>query len=248
VVSAQIAAQSKLVTGQIESARSGQFAFGTYSPADALALLNIYHPNHANWTPIIGLMTEPRSHPNHLRAAVTTLRDHAGQVSPTQRAPIVAALRLILNRTFALWREHEDTLKLAVREALDALDDMPVADADIWRLMEGGANERQSLARIIGARSLSRNIGMLALLSHDQNSGVRAVAARWLSRWMMNGTATDECHKLVTHLTGDAGTLVPTVIADELHAHSDDMLAQSVLALLSTNISGRVRLLASGKE
>jgi hypothetical protein len=248
VAIAQIAAQSKLVSGQIEAARSGQFAFGTYSPSHALALLNIHHPTHANWTPVVGLMMEPRSHPKHLQRAVTTMRDHADQISPAQRAPIVAALRLIVSRTFPLWVPDQDALKLAAREALDALDDAPVPDADLWRLMEGGAPERQSLAHIIGARSSSGNLGILALLSHDQNSGVRAVAARWLSRWMIIGTAADECYKLVVHLAGEAGTLVPTVIADELRAYSDDMLAESVMALLSTHISGTIRLLATGEK
>ena len=114
-------------------------------------------------------------------------------------------------------------------EALDALDDTGVSDADLWQLMEGGPRDKQSLARIIGARPAGHYLETLALLAHDQSSRVRAKAARWLSRWMVNGVASNECVVLVTHLAKDLGTDVATVIADGLGDHCEDPLVQSLV-------------------
>jgi len=134
-----------------------------------------------------------------------------------------------------------------VLEALDALDDTGVSDADLWQLMEGGPRDKQSLARIIGARPAGHYLETLALLAHDQSSRVRAKAARWLSRWMVNGVASNECVVLVTHLAKDLGTDVATVIADGLGDHCEDPLVQSLVEKLRSHISNSVRQLCFGR-
>jgi hypothetical protein len=248
VVAAQITTQSKLVHGQVQGARGGQFAFGTYSPSHALALLNIYHAEQASWSPIIELMTEPRAHPNHLLRTIGAIGEHAHKIPPAHRPEIIAGLRPLLQRSSPLWPSEYERLKLSVLEAVDALDTSSVPDEQLWRLMDGGPIEKQSLARIIGGRSASENLGTLVLLGHDQNSRVRGEASRWLCRWMVTDVVRNECHRLVMHLANDPGTLVASVIASELRDHLNDPLARLVLEFLEHHVSNTVRLLASGED
>ena len=247
VVRAQIAASSQMVRDQIESARHGSWARAAGAePAHVLALLNVHHHALADWTAILEMLAEPLMHPTQLRGAVQVIRAGASQLAAEHRRPVALALKAMRNQESPLWREELEPVRLAASEAIDQLDEDGVSIGQLWGLMGGGSSERRSLARMLGRRHDERFIGALEVLAHDQNSGVRAEAARALCRWLLAGISRNDAHTLLTKLISDLGTDVPTCVARELKGGDGDELAQDLLGSLRFHISVTVRTAAQG--
>jgi hypothetical protein len=102
--------------------------------------------------------------------------------------------------------------------------------------------ERKTLAKIIGRRSDSAQLGLLAYLAHDRNPTVRCEAARWLCFWPLDPSIEDQILAQISDAVDDLGVLVPLVVAEALVRRSDTSDAKrEILERLETNVSSAVR-------
>jgi Domain of unknown function (DUF4365) len=208
VAGALIAVLSRSVRSEVAEARSGTFF---RNDARSLAMLNVWHPDVADWAPIYELLSELRVMPSSLISLATFIRDANRHVQQEPRQQLRAGLEHVRDRTpidFGDWREAKDQLRTAVLEALDALTPGAVSDRELWMLVGGDNEQRSAGARIIGRRRDYSRLDVLACLAQDEASIVRAHAAQWITRWLENTDVADGCNALLEHLAAAPGTLV----------------------------------------
>jgi hypothetical protein len=238
VAQAQIVALSESVRREILDARAGSFA---RHDGRALGLINIWHPDVADWTAIHELLEEPRVIPTSLSSFVDLLGPAADQLASDVREALLPRLEYVRDRPsldIPFWRDDYDLLSVEVREAIDALSPGAVSDSDLWQFIGGDNKRKCAAARIIGRRRDPARIDLLACLSHADASSVRATAAHWIARWLDGEAVTDRCNALLAGLAASPGTLVAKAIVEGLHSEVHRAAAGEWINLLPRDIAG----------
>lgn len=236
VAAAQISALSESVRREVAEARAGTFF---RRDGRSLAMLNIWHPDVADWTPIFELLNEFRVMPRSLIDLATLLRDASMQVRQEIRHQLLPLLEHVRDRTpidFGEWVEASERLKTIMREAIDALAPGTVSDTELWSLIGGNSEARSAAARIIGRRRDVSRLDILACLSYDEASIVRASAAQWIARWLENAEVAERCNALLEDLASAPGTLIARAIASGLRTEASRAAAGDWLATLPVSV------------
>lgn len=232
VAQAQISALVESVRREVEEARAGTFY---RRDSRSLAMLNIWHPEVADWAPIYELLTEFRVMPGTLISLVRLIRDASTQIRPEIRDQLLPRLVHVRDRTpidFGEWLEANGQLTTVMREAIDALAPGTVSDAELWTLIGGNSAARSAAARIIGRRRDLSRIDVLACLSRDEASTVRAAAAQWIARWLENAEVAERCNTLLEDLATAPGILISRAIAGGLETAASRAAAGDWMATL----------------
>ena len=220
VVEAQIAVLSESVRREAEEARAGTFY---RHDSRNLAMLNIWHPEVAEWNPIYELLSEFRVLPSSLISLASLIRDASTHIQQDVRDQLLPRLEHARDRTpidFGEWLEASEQLRTVMREALDALAPGAVDDTELWSLIGGSSEERSAAARIVGRRRDPSRIDILACLSHDEASTVRASAAQWIARWLEIDDVAERCNSLLEDLATAPGTLIARAIVSGLQSEA----------------------------
>jgi hypothetical protein len=220
VVEAQIAVLSESVRREAEEARAGTFY---RHDSRNLAMLNIWHPEVAEWNPIYELLSELRVVPSSLISLASLIRDASTHIQPDVRDQLLPRLEHVRDRTpidFGEWLEASEQLRTVMREALDALAPGSVSDTELWSLIGGSSEERSAAARIVGRRRDPSRIDILACLSHDEASIVRASAGQWIARWLEIDDVAERCNSLLEDLATAPGTLMARAIVNGLQSEA----------------------------
>ncbi len=239
VAEAQITVLSESVRREVEEARAGTFY---RHDGRTLAMLNIWHPEVADWTPIYELFDELRVAPSSLISLATLIRDASMQIGQEIRDQLLPLLELVLDRTpidFGPWQEGSEQLRTIIREAIDALAPGTVNDRALWSLIGGNSEERSAAARIVGRRRDVSRIDILACLSHDEASIVRASAAQWIARWLENDGVAERCNSLLEDLATAPGTLISRAIVSGLQSEAGRAAAGDWVATLPIAVGDR---------
>ncbi len=243
VIRAQIDEAISKIRAEIIEARRGAWAEpGAHQYVANLAILNIWHPQVANWDSILEILEEPKANPDHCGTAVQIIGNMADRIDGDTKSRLVRALEEVrTRRPFPLWAQQHQVLVRTAVAAIDALSPSEVSHENLWQLMAAGPGERGTLARIVGNRSDPSDMNLLALLAHDRNPAVRSEAARSLCRWLLSGIHEDQLLPLLLRLTNDPGTQVPLAIANELATGADIEATQVVRQNLRSHLSISVR-------
>ena len=161
---AQITVLSASVRSEAEEARAGTFY---RNDSRDLAMLNIWHPDIADWTPIYELLNEFRVMPSSLIALAALIRDASSHVRQDIREQLLPRLEHVRDRTpidFGEWLEASQQLRNVIRETIDALAPGTVSDTELWGLVGGSTEGRSAAARIVGRRRDISRIDILACL------------------------------------------------------------------------------------
>jgi hypothetical protein len=232
VAESQIAALSESVRREITEARGGTFY---RNDSRSLAMLNIWHPKVADWAPIYELLNEPLEMPSSLVSLTTLIRDASDQVQQSIRDQLLPRLEHVRDRPaidFGPWLEDSKKLHTVILEAMDALAPGSVSDSELWSLIGDNNEQRCAAARIIGRRQDVTRLDILACLSHDKASIVRASAARWIAKWLENEVVAERCNALLADLAASPGTLVVWAITDGLRSKASRAAAGDWVATL----------------
>jgi hypothetical protein len=125
-----------------------------------------------------------------------------------------------------------------MREAIDALAPGAVSDTELWILIGGNSEARSAAARIVGRRRDVSRLDVLACLSHDEASIVRASAAQWIARWLENDDVAEECNALLKDLSTASGTLIARAIVSGLQTEASRAAAGDWIAALPVTVDG----------
>ncbi len=232
VAAAQIDSLAASVNQEVVDARAGTFY---RNHARSLAMFNIWHPEVSNWTPIYELLNERRVIPGSVIDIACLIRDASTHIAPEISEELLPWLEHVRDRPpidFGEWLNASTTLRTVVREAIDALAPGRVSDAELWELIGGDSEQRSAAARIVGRRQDVSRLDVLACLSHDESSVVRASAARWIAKWLENSEVSDRCNALLTVLATAPGTVIARAIGMGLQSDASRAAAGDWVATL----------------
>jgi Domain of unknown function (DUF4365) len=245
VAAALVESLSNKVRVQITESRQGAYGMGGgIDLGECLTLVNMWHPDLADWEPVRELLAEPASHPDHVVATVRILSRMPGSVPLEVADALEPALRNLRARqplhagVFSF--SHEDVRGIAA-EALDALNLGDADDASLWTLMAGDRSQRRSLALIVARRRDPAQLNLLASLAHDSDATVREIAAHCIARWATDGIAIPGSQALLMLLLGDPGVRLARSVTTILSGAADQTYIVESLQKLQNHISATVR-------
>ncbi len=241
VAEAQMLALSESVRREVQEAQAGTFCYR--DDGRSLAMLNIWHPDIADWAPIDELVNEFRVMPASLISLFTLICDASKHIQPEIRDDLLPRLVHVRDRTpikFGEWLAASGKLTTVAREAIDALAPGTLSDRELWTLIGGNSEERSAAARIIGRRRDLSRMDVLACLSHDKVTTVRAAAAQWIARWLENAEVAERCNALLADLATAPGTLIARAIASGLQTEASRAAAGDWMATLPAAVDDDV--------
>lgn len=237
----------------VTDAKRGKFGIGS-DVCRTLALLNIWHPEVAQWDPVLELLGEDGVMVDHKRGTLRLLVEVAERIPDEVRDPLTEAVtRLarqegnVMRSLFTRSRDAsaEATMLAVVLGAFDADE----TSAHITRLLDGQASYRKWAAVIAGRNENPFNRGLLVSLASDDDPDVRSTACAWLVFCAAQGT-NPLLGAALSRAAADPGRSVPVQLGfglPQLQASEDAhgrALAVELRDTLVAHPSARVRALA----
>jgi len=240
---ALIRALSDRVSELTQNAQRGRYGGGGMDSLRELTLMNCWHPEHAEWEPVLAALKEPAVQSDQLVGVLSLLGRLGERVPGGLRPTFVEAISALRKRApRGEVHEQEDVRGLA----LEALWSMGVREG-LRQALLGGPAERRSAALVIGRAEHLDELNLLALLSRDSEPEVRSAAAHVLGSWAARGIGGQEVIGICSKLLPDSGTLIAAAVASALGDHPTVAPeARGLMDGLTTHPSAQVRALVTG--
>jgi hypothetical protein len=238
---------SERVDQQVTAAHGGHYGFGGLDSGGALALLNVWHPDHANWEPILTLLSDPAVAIEHKDGAMQALAAQPDRIPDAIRArltPIArsaaqappSAMRLFFNQNQSIGGA---AAHLAV--VLGAYDAEATSE-QLLTLLTGTHDDRLWAVAVASRARQPEHLGLLVRLCQDPDPDLRANAAASLASVIAAGNGGTLATAGLRRCLADPGTTVPQLVAKALvQAPSLAPAAQDALTALHDHPSARVR-------
>jgi Domain of unknown function (DUF4365) len=213
-----VAQLSKDIRQEVAELKSGQSSVRTVSFGGTLVLVNHWHPDQADWEPLLESLDATRTFSRHLRKPL----EHIHRLRPAIPETVLDRLEPIL-RSIVITAPGPGAklfgspdVRGDAAAALESVRPSAVSDAELWDLMSGSENQRAGAAMVVAMRKQLGDINLLAALAHDPSQWVRAVVANQLTEWIGDGIAAESASALVCRLLDSGGTLVARMVAVRL--------------------------------
>jgi predicted hotdog family 3-hydroxylacyl-ACP dehydratase len=253
---ALIEQMARQVEKQIADAHKGTFGMGTHDVPEVLVLLNAWHPQQAQWRPILAQLSDPVVAIESKQRALVVLANLADRLPEQVREelrPIAAALcREEIGGRVNPFEPDDDLVGRAthlaiVLRAIDPSED----EAPLVRLLQGDEEHRRWAAFLAARLRRPTDVGLLVTLTSDPHPMVRASAAGGLAGMLVDELGGELVPATLRSCLGDGGAWVPDAIAGVLGERSepsgDGDVAKELLAKLREHPSAVVRASARGE-
>lgn len=237
----------------IRDARKGRFGFGGHDSAEALVVLNAWHPLQAKWRPVYDFLTEPALLVRQKQRTLATLGNLVDQIPAGVRERLCPiALALARNENLGRRTPFEGNAENSGRAwnlavLLGAID-LEEDAAPLAELLGGDAEQRRWAAFIAGRLRRQADVGTLATLSSDLHPMVRGAAAWGLATMLNKGISGGLVVASLRRAVKDGGAWVPDAIAEPLgRSERPGSVARELLSVLREHPSCVVRASARGE-
>jgi hypothetical protein len=196
VAAAQVASLAESVGQIVSDAHEGTHGVGS-DVCRALALLNVWHPEVANWEAVVDLLADDQVAVDAKRGTLTLLADNVERIPDQAQEPLADAAQRMARREgtvvpslFGRPRDAaaEATFLAMGLGAFDATD----AAAQVVELLNGDSAHRYWAAVVAGRADSVAHRGFLISLSADDDPDVRAAACAGMAR-----SAADQMDPLI---------------------------------------------------
>lgn len=234
------------VRKEVEMARAGTYGFGGPSPLHRLVLLNVWHPESAQWDPVVEAVTETKSHPNDLAPGLQLMEFYSDRIPPDVVARLRGPLQLLAatkpdasfsNSLFSMLADARGDAVLL----LASLFPDYVTEGLLLELLRGTPNQTVSAVRIIARREDIANLPLLAVLATHDSADVRAAVASALADWVSRGIGGDEPLDLLQQLLSEPGIQLAPKVTRAVSRQAKSSGAEVLLKLLENHPSVIVR-------
>lgn len=234
-----VAKLSEKILQEVQELRSGQSAIRTYSFAATLVLINHWHPEQANWGPVLDLLRTARNFSSHLKRPLENLRNLSPPIPEDLAVELEEILRSVMTRPPTAMTKFmgNPDVRGDAAAALETIRPSAVGDTELWDLMDGSENQRAGAAIVLGLRRQPENRNVLAALARDTSQWVRAVVANQLMGWIHDDVAAEEASFLVCRIIAGSGTQVAKMVAVRLNGLPRTPAADRVVETLESQSS-----------
>ncbi len=232
-------------------AEAGTYGIGQTDAPHALTLLNLHHPDVADWSAVVELVASGAAVSMSKAGTLRALAGMADLVPPQVRAPLADAARVVAmappKEFSGLLGEDADLSHLAT-ELVAALSE-DVDPGVLPLLLSGDAAARAAAARVARRLGGPEHVGMLVALTVDIDPTARATAAHALAAIVAAGAAGDATGTATAAVRLAAkgpGRRTALAVASALAAQdAPPGGVEDILVLLRSNPSARVRAAAA---
>ena len=241
-----IIALTERVTERTVAARRGEYGFGGDDVLHALALLNIWHPEQAQWEACLAALEEPKSHGDHIVGTIRAIGSWSSKVPADILERLRDPLEAISSRDPSmnglpdLFGGRSDA-RGAAAFALSQLYPELVTTSALTGLLCGGTEQREAAVRIVGLREDSNDFALLAALSTDPDNGVRSAVAYFLARWIVNDIEFTSSRDLLKELLSGGGVTLAVSARRVLLEDTNPDNASALIEILEDSPSALVR-------
>ncbi|MHB1475273.1 MAG: HEAT repeat domain-containing protein, partial [Dermatophilaceae bacterium] len=213
---------------------------GPIDPGRVLTLINVSHPRHGDWAPIIEVLKDRASTGDNLVEVLKVLEWQADKIDETAKAALIPIVESLIEPRPRPFRPLPDADPRAA--AVGALHALAADRATPASLLAAGTDSRsrRSLIDSIARRGNPNDITALAMLASDVDSLVRAGAAKALANWMSRDIASALSADTLNRLLDDPGTQVARAAISEWTATVTDQV-RPIAEKLVSHRSAKVR-------
>lgn len=228
---------------QKDEARQGSYGYGGPDLGNILTILNMWHPEAADWEPIVDLLAEQSASTHQLSGTLLALSWMPERVPEHIVERVTPLLRERMTRTPSQSSPVHQDVRGGAADALNSLRPGALTNEDLWALMGGTREQRASAALVIARRKNPSDINLLGAFAQDGDVKVRATAASCLSWWIKEQVNPQEALKLLRGLLQDSGTRLAVSVSATLASSHPEVLQQceSLVGLLMDHVSASVR-------
>lgn len=228
---------------QRDLAHQGSFSAGGRDLGRTIALLNVWHPNAAQWEPIIELLADPSTAADHLAGTLAVLSWTPEQIPSSVAERILPLLSHLMQHAPIQNPISTTDVRGLAAEARDALRPGALTREELWSLMRGTSNQRSSAVLIIARRKNPGDIDLLASFSRDDDVHVRGAVVSSLVGWIHEDVSSEEAEGLLVELLQEPGTRAARTASRTLANLDQGILSRcpSLAAVLQDHISVAVR-------
>lgn len=225
------------LAAEVQRARGGMYGFRGPDWLDAMVLLNRWHPDVADWRPVLQVLQDPAIRQSSKVSALGRLARSVPILAPE----LIKSLRGLTpqgsddakDRAFVGSTTSDDSYEGAFALLQLVLGEHNAAANDLLRLLNGQPRDRIWAARLAAHRADPIDIGTLATMSRDPDARVRAAVAGALVHVATKQPLAALGVQALMHLADDPGLLVPRALAAELAGQSS---REGVLAALEIQL------------
>lgn len=228
---------------QIAQLQSGTATFPPSDFAGTLACVNVTHPQHANWQPVVDLLRSRTQFTQYLECALHTLRRIGPRIpddAAEQLQPVVHDLM-----TNAVPSFDGPDVRGAAASSLAMFRPDAISDTEFRDFLCGSSSQRVAAAFVIAARKQPSQVDLFASLALDRHPTVRATVANCLAYWVAEGVAVDAALELLQRTIASSGTQVPRMIAAGMIGAKTTAATSQLAALLKEHSSAYVRSISA---
>ncbi|MFF3671847.1 DUF4365 domain-containing protein [Microtetraspora malaysiensis] len=238
-----------LLEEEIRLADNGVAAVSSYDAAQMLAVLNLWHPDLADWAVFARLIQHPRVPGTDTQRALQTVIQGARQLTEEAKCALEPAVRAAAGLTASerdIFAALYPSSPGAASELLLLLRAPEPADLDaLLKLLSGEPRDRQWGARLAGRLATTpdaETTGIIIALAGDEHPGVRAAAAAQLAYLVADEIAGAATTKAFERCLADPGVSVPRAIVGTVSTFPPgNETARRSLAHLREHPSAQVR-------
>ena len=242
VVEVSIGGLREKISEQVSLAKQSSYGLGNIDFGEALTLLNMWHPDQADWKPILDLLGEPLSSPADLERTLTLLLRMPDKVPASVVPSLLAVIRKLSDTNLsAIAPEYFPLNTGLISDVLEAFNPGETSCEDLWDLMAGTTEQRHALISIIQRRSDPKDLNLLASLANIGDGRIRGTVAACLARWVATGVAVPESQTLLLRLIDDPGTLVARNVVASSQNSTDSTYLKEPLRRLQNHVHATVR-------
>jgi hypothetical protein len=233
---------STAVESEIARVKGGQSGRGSRSAAATLIIVNAWHPDHANWRPVVELLKTTNGFTYHLQRPLRILYRLGHKVPPVVTDELESVLRVLMTtlaRTPALTGDPD--IRGDAASALESMRSDTISENELWQLIAGSTSQRVAAAQIIACRHRTDHLDTLAALARDSDSLVSGAVANVLVGWLNDRPTDDMVSALLQRLVKDNGMAVARAVASRLNGTERTSHLDDIATMLQDHASAFVR-------
>lgn len=245
VAAAMISVLEGQVRDRVDDAQSGSIKMWSRDPLQTLVLLNAWHPDVARWDACCAALSEPLVIGEYTVPAIELLGRLSGEIPRTVaerlRGPLeVQASRAPRDHEFRVFSPPADPRGPA-RLTMALLFPDDVSDEDLLALLRGEPAQRAAAAAIAAHGGRPHHLTLLAALSKDEDTSVRAAVAKGLAIWAGRTDAPPAVSEVLDQVLSEPGTRLGLAVSETLTDDESHTNLEPLLRRLSVHPSAVVR-------
>jgi hypothetical protein len=245
IAAAMISVLEKQVLDRVADAQSGSIKIGSRDPLHTLVLLSAWHPDVARWDACCTALAEPLVIGEYTVPAIELLGRLSAEIPKSVAEQLREPLELQASRPP---RDHEYRVfnppadpRGPAQLTLALLFPDDVSDEDLVGLLRGDPAQRAAAAAIAAHVGQPQHLTLLAALSKDEDTSVRAAVAKGLAIWAGRTGAPPAVSELLDQVLSEPGVRLGLAVSETLTDDQSHANLEPLLRRLSRHPSAVVR-------